>query len=190
MPKPAFIDENAKISAAALQIAGAKGWASVTLDAVAKAAKIAPAKIKQRFTAPQDLVPVIAAEIDREAFAAFGQVSGTPHDILFDLLMARFDVLQKNRQAILSMAATIRQDRALSCALARATLDGVYRVIAASRLKEPPRPVLALGIAAIYGWAFWAWQRDDSRDMAKTMAALDRALRLSGKALDLLKRRS
>lgn len=190
MPKSASTTDNATISATALSLASAKGWKSATLDAVAKRAKISAAILKTRFKAPHQLAPLIAEEIDRLAFARAEKPAGEPHDILFDLLMARFDILQKNRKAILSMADAARTDRALSCALMRATADGAYRLIEAANLKKPPRPILALGLIAAYGWAFNAWRKDTSADMAKTMAALDRALRLSGKAAELLTPRS
>ncbi len=181
--------DDTKISQAALRLAAAKGWSQVTLEAVAKTAKMPVAKLNARFKTPADLAPVIAEAVDREAFALAGKVPGTPQDVLFDLLMARFDVLQKNRKAILSMAEAARQDRRLSCALTRATVGGVYRLIDAAQLEAPPRPVLAAGLGAVYGWAFFVWSRDDSRDMAKTMAAVDRALRLCGKAVILLQKR-
>ncbi len=130
----------------------------------------------------------LAAEIDRIAFAQ--KFTGSPHDRLFDILMARFDVMQKHRTVIINMAKAARHDRALTLALGRATIDGTYRIIDTAKISNPPRPVLAAGITAIYGWAFFAWQRDTSRDMAKTMAALDRGLRLASKALELLKPRS
>jgi len=187
MPKTASTTDNAKISAAALRLASAKGWQSLTLDAVAKTAKIPLATLKKRFNAPSELAPIIAEEIDHMAFAHTGKPTGTPHDILFDLLMARFDILQKNRQAILSMAEAARTDRALSCALARAITDGAYRLIDAANLKTSSRLVLALGLMAVYSWAFYAWRKDKSPDMAKTMAALDRALRLANKVSEILK---
>jgi nucleoside-diphosphate-sugar epimerase len=186
MAKSASSSENAKISAAALRLA-ATGWEKVTLDAVARAAKIAPAALKKRFAAPADFIPVIAAEIDREAFKSAGK-TGAPHDILFDLLMARFDIMQKHRNAILNMQAFAYRDRMLARALACATWDGAYRVIDAAGLETPRRIVLAAGIAAVYGCAFIAWRGDHSRDMAKTMAALDRALRWAGKAAELMTR--
>ena len=180
--------DNSKISQTALRLAASKGWSQVTLEAVAKAAKIPIAGLKTRFRIPADLMPVIAEAIDREAFAAAGQISGTPQDMLFDLLMARFDVLQRNRKAILSMAEAARQDRRLSCALTRATVSGVYRLIDAAKLKTLPRPILAAGLGAMYGWVFFVWNRDNSRDMAKTMAAVDRGLRLCSKVVILLQK--
>jgi len=175
--------ENAEISAAALRCAALSGWEKVTLEMVAKAAKMPVAALKRKFAAPVELVPVIAEQIDREAFSAAGEMSGTAHDVLFDLLMARFDLMQKNRKAILSIGDAARRNRILARALICANLDGVYRVIDQAKLAAPPRPILAIGIAAIYGTAFFAWRKDESRDMAKTMAALDRALRWAEQAM-------
>ena len=189
MSKHAAPLDTLKISHAALRLASEKGWAQVTLESVAKAVKTPIAVLKAHFRSTADLAPVIAEVLDREAFAAQGKPAGTPHDILFDLLMARFDVLQKNRKAILSMAEAARQDRALSCALVRATLAGLYRVIDAAKLDAPPRPILAAGLSAVYGWAFFVWRKDDSRDLAKTMAAVDRGLQGSGKLLLFLQKR-
>jgi hypothetical protein len=158
------------------------------LDKIAKAVKMAPATLRQKYATTAALVPLIAFEIDRQAFAQ--KFTGAPHDILFDILMARFDIMQKHRPAITGMAKAARHDRTLACALGRATIDGTYCVIEIVKITHPPRPALAAGIIAIYSWAFLAWQHDSSRDMARTMAALDRGLRLASKALAILKPRS
>jgi len=190
MSKSNNTPNDAKIASAALHLAGTKGWAKVSLEGVAKATRVPLATLAKRFTNASALIPLIAAEIDRDAFKTVGKTAGTPHDILFDLLMARFDNLQKHRKAILSMSEVARHDRLLTCALARATLEGVYRVIAAARLSKPSRPVLAIGLSTIYGWAFLAWRRDQSRDLAPTMAALDRALRLATRILAFLEQKA
>ncbi|MDR3425786.1 MAG: hypothetical protein P4M13_12070 [Alphaproteobacteria bacterium] len=181
MTKNAHSSENVKICAAALRLAAAKGWEQATLDAIAKGAKLSLAKLKQRFVALPDIAALIVAEITREALAA-AKPAGSAHDVLFDLLMSRFEIMQKNRKAILSIADAARRDVKLSRALARASLQSAYALIDAAKIPAPPRPLLALGLSAVHGWAFLVWRRDDSRDMAKTMAALDRGLRLAGKA--------
>jgi AcrR family transcriptional regulator len=181
--------DNAKIASAALLLA-TRGWANVTLDAVARKTKIPLGTLKKRFVSSVNLVPVIAEEIDRTCFAITGKPTGAPHDVLFDLLMARFDLLQKHRLAILAMSEAARRDKKLACALGKATLDSIYRLIAAARLDAPPRPILAAGLVVIYGWTFCAWRGDKSRDMAKTMATLDRALRWAGKAAMVVTQRS
>lgn len=190
MPKTKHTTDNAKIAAAVLRLAATKGWTNVTVEAVAVEAKTPLAQLKQSFAAPADLVPLVVEEITRQALIASAKPAGQPHDILFDLLMARFDALQKNRKAILSITAAARHDRILSRALACAALAGISATVEAANIDTPPRPVLIAGLSAVYTWAFLAWRRDESRDMSKTMVALDKALRLAGKTLSLLKRRS
>jgi hypothetical protein len=190
MAKSSHAADNAKIAAAALRSATNLGWNKVTLESVAKGMKVPLATLKARFATTAHLVPVIAEEIDREAFASVGNPSGPPHDMLFDLLMARFDVMQRNRKAILSMAEAARYDGVLARSLACAGLSSLYRFIDRAKLNAPPRPALAAGLATIYGYAFWVWRQDYSRDMAKTMAAVDRALRYAEKAATLLKQRA
>jgi len=181
--------ENPRIVKAALRLA-AKGWAHVTIDAVAREAKIPATKLKQRFALPSDIAALIVAETSHEAVIAAGKPTGPAHDILFDLLMTRFDILQKIRSAILNISDAARRDCGLSRILAKAALNSAYAFADASKITAPPRHVLALGIAAIHGWAFIVWRKDESHDMAKTMAALDRALRLAGKTAEFLTRNS
>jgi AcrR family transcriptional regulator len=176
---------SARISSAALHLAAAEGWQTVTLGAVAKRAKMPLATVKKYAASRATLICLIAAELDRSAFAAVGKLQGGPRDVLFDLLMARFDAMQKHRKAILSMVESTN-GRERGCGLARATLEGAYRLVDAARLKKPMRPVLVSGVVAVYGWAFYAWRKDASRDMAKTMAAVDRGLRVAEKAIKLL----
>jgi AcrR family transcriptional regulator len=190
MPKATIQTENAKICAAVLRLVAAKGWKNVTLEAVAKAAKASSASFKKSFATKNDLIPVIIEEIDCKVLATAGNPSNKPHDVLFDLLMARFDHLQANRGAILSIADASRRDPALSRTLACTLWASAQRLAAATKITAPPLPILAAGLGAVHGWAFLAWRRDESRDMAKTMAALDRALKLAGKAVGLFKPRS
>ena len=181
--------QNAKLAAAALILAATKGWQYVTLDAVAKESKIPLTALKKRFSAPHDLIPVIVDEMTREAIATAGIPPGPPRDVFFDLLMARFDVLQKHRKAILSITESARQDHALACTLARAGFKSMAAIVDAAKLDTSPRLVLTMGLSAVYAWAFVAWSKDKTRDMSKTMAALDRALRLAEKATEFLKER-
>jgi AcrR family transcriptional regulator len=186
MPKTSSRLDPSKICTAVLRLAGKKGWSAVTLEAVAREAKLPRAALQKRFAASVDFIPLLVAETTKEAAKATKGVSGTPHDILFDLLMARFDVLQKNRAGVLAIAAQARSDKELATVLARAVIQGIAESAGAVGLSAP-HIIVAGGLSAIYAWAFWAWTRDDTRDMAKTMAALDKALRLAGSAAALIK---
>ncbi len=175
--------KDASIAKAALSIAAQKGWPAVTCDAIAKQAKIPAAAFRKRFSAPHDVVPVIVEELAREASVKTKKQAGSEQDVLFDLLMARFDIMQKHKKAVLSIADAALGDAVLAKAFIRATFESMNAAI------ETPffRPALAAGLGAVYAYAFFVWSRDETRDMAKTMAALDRGLRLVGKASEFLR---
>jgi hypothetical protein len=187
MPKAKPQTQNAKIAKGALRLAAKKDWSLVTLEAIAKEAKIPLPMLKKCFFAPHEIVPVIIREVTREALAKAGKTPGTPRDVLFDLLMARFDVMQKDRKAILSINNAMRYDPALSYVLVRTILESLGTMIDVTKLDMSLRSVLVAKLTAIYGWAFLAWSKDNTRDMSKTMAALDQALRLDEKTMKIFK---
>lgn len=173
MSKKNFQDENAKLAAAVLRLAAAKGWARVTPEAALR-----EAKVKRRTLTKKELAAVIVAQILRQALARACAFSGSPHDVLFDLMMARFDVLQENRKGVLAVASAARRDKELALSLARAVLKSMASMASAARQAGVgvPKPLLTAGLSALYGYAFWVWRRDESRDMAATMAAVDRII--------------
>jgi len=182
MPHQKKSVDRQQLSQVILRLIAQRGWNAVTIEAVAKAAKTPASTLKKEFPLPQNFAALLAEEIDREAFASVGKISGAVHDRFFDLLMARFDILQKNRQAVLKMAEAAQRDGMLFRALSCATLEGSYRLIDVAKMNGSSRPFLAAGLTVVYGWTFFVWRTDASRDMAKTMVALDRGLRLAGKA--------
>jgi ubiquinone biosynthesis protein COQ9 len=182
--------ENAKIANAALRLAAVKGWPKVTLEAVAKNTKIPLSKLKKRFPALREILPVIADENTRKTLAAVDKTSATPHDILFALMMSRFDVLQMNRKAVLSIAKAAQSDPDLLRFVVSAISEGLYTMALVAELDMLPKPLIAPALLGVYARVFWTWQKDETPDMSKTMAALDQALRLVERAINLVKRNS
>lgn len=167
-----------KIVDVILKLAGRKGWADVTVASVAKALRVAPASFKKRFVSPEAFVPLVMAEATRVSLAEVPSDGESAHDALFAILMARFDFLSAHKKAVLSIASAAREDRALLRAWTGACFEGMRQTLWAAGEKGQPLSVVAL--MGVYGWAFWAWRNDDTSDLSKTMAALDRALRWYG----------
>ncbi|MDD3370736.1 MAG: hypothetical protein PHE27_02800, partial [Alphaproteobacteria bacterium] len=155
---------NAKIAQAALKLAAKKGWPEVTLTAVAKEAKMPAAALKKICARPTDLIPLIGEEITRESIAKAGKVSACVHDALFDLLMARFDILQTFREGIVSIAEAAPHDKELARSLAHTVMKAMDATVdAACPGARMPLP-LSLGLSAVYGFAFVSWCRDKTPD--------------------------
>jgi ubiquinone biosynthesis protein COQ9 len=102
----------------------------------------------------------------------------TARDLLFDVLMARFDVLEENRAAWQSIVSSGKRDPSMGLARrARWARTGAWALeaagVSASGVAGAAR---AIGITRILRQCEAVWL-NDVPDMAKTMARLDQELR-------------
>lgn len=169
-----------RIIDSALALAAAQGWADLSLKMLARHAKCTLKELEKIFPDKAALLAGIFAWLDEEALKGAGvrDTGEPPRDALFDLLMDRFDVLNDHRAAFASILDSFRPDpqqafdslphlcRAMTATLAAAGLesDGVKGALR------------VLGLTVVYLDVLRVWKEDDSADMAKTMAALDRDL--------------
>jgi AcrR family transcriptional regulator len=163
----------------ALKLAAAKPWAAVTLADIAKSAKMPLDQIKNQVVNKNALLPLIIRALDAEAAKHKIDAAGTPHDRLFDALMAVFESMQPHRAGILSLAAAAQKDPALLRAIGGAEAERMRDVLDRAGLDHRGwrGAAAAAGLLTVYAFAFCRWRRDASHDLAPTMAALDRALR-------------
>jgi AcrR family transcriptional regulator len=173
-------DGTLKIAAAALTLIGKHGWDSVTVSQVARTAKVSAAQMKKKIQRKEDILPAIVRMVDKKMWAAVGTIDATmpPRDKLFEILMARIDVLQKHRAAIESITDAARADPSLMGFMMPAHANTMRNILRHTHPKMPI-PIQPIGIAVFlsaYGFVICTWRNDTSPDLAKTMAALDRIL--------------
>ena len=165
------------VVAAVFGQAGLVGWRSVTLVAAAREAGLDVARLRVRFPSKGAVLLRFGVMADQGALAA-APSAGTPREKLFDLVMARFDALQEHRAGVLSLMDALRTDPGLALMLWGATLRSMRWLLDAAGVPtEGPLGALRVhGMGAVWAYAVRAWEKDESADMASTMAALDRAL--------------
>jgi AcrR family transcriptional regulator len=191
---PRAEDIRARIVTAALREAAAVGWRGLALDAVARRADLALGAVIAAAPTKAHLVAHVAAHVDADMLGRVGFPDPTVsvRDRLFDVLMKRFDALQKHRDGVLALLAGLSRDPpAAAMALARLSRS-MAAVLAAAGVSSDGLIGCARvqALKAVHLAALRAWRTDDSADMAKTMAALDKALNLAERAASftLLKR--
>ena len=174
-------DPRDRILDASLACAARDGWAGTTLRSVAGEAGVSLADLHGHFRSRPALVAGLLDRADRRVLAddAPADTGESPRDRLFDVLMRRFDALQPHRDGVAAVAwDLIRDPLALACMAPRFMRSMDWMLEAAGISASGPCGRLrAKGLAAVYLQVFRVWARDDSADMAKTMAALDRALK-------------
>lgn len=165
---------------AALQLADELGWEHVTLQDIAQEAGCSLADLHEHFDDKTDILCAFGRMIDRKVLGAVGEVdeSLSARDRLFDILMERFDALNEYRDGVVSILSSFRMDpkqavismphlcRSMTWMMEAAGMDTNGFTGAAK----------VAGLTAVYLNALRSWVKDDSPDMGKTMAALDKDL--------------
>lgn len=99
---------------------------------------------------------------------------GPARDRLFDVMMARFDVLQGHRQGFSAILRHVTHDPRLWPRLAPVLGRSMATMLRLAGAGSDPLRVL--GLAAIYAATLRVWAHDASPDLSATMAELDRRL--------------
>ncbi len=169
------------VVAVALELAATQGWRDTTLADIAAAAKLPLAKIHAHFGSKTAIVSAFIEQIDAEVLAGEDPelADQPPRDRLFDVMMRRFDALKPHKAAVRAIVCdTLCNPQAAVCgglALARSMTWMLEAAgIGATGLRGVAR---VKGLAAIHLSVLRVWFDDDSEDMARTMAVLDRRLR-------------
>jgi AcrR family transcriptional regulator len=177
-PRSAEAADDAVIDAA-LALAARDGWRATSLAAIASEAGLGLAALYDRFPDKSAIVAGVMRRVDRAMLAASeGEAAeGSPRDRLFDVVMRRFDALQALRPGIAAMV-TSGADPFGAPALLGAWYRALAWMLEAAGIDASGwvGRVRIAGLAVVYARAFRVWLDDDSADLGKTMAALDRGL--------------
>jgi AcrR family transcriptional regulator len=172
-------DAEGRLIDAALRLAAGRGWRRTSLAAIAAEAGL---PLDQAYAACPSKYAILAAflrRIDRAALAGPAPESdASGRDRLFDILMRRFDALQPHRAAL---RAILRDSMGNPAALlgAPSLLCSMAWMLEAAGISTAGwRGAMRIqALAALYLWVLRDFLRDESADLARTMAALDRGLR-------------
>lgn len=170
-----------RIIDASLSLAAEKGWARVSLADIAETTGLSLADIRSRFPSREAILRGFVRRIDAEVLDRKDPDadSESVHDRLFDVLMRRFDALQAHREGVLAVTDGLARDPVATAVLLPEALRSMAWMLEAAGLDSHGLKgrLRAKGLAAIWVKTARVWMTDDTEDMAKTMAALDKTLR-------------
>ena len=168
-----------RIVEAALTLAARSGWRRVRLADIAAETGLTLAELRTHFPTKRAIISGFLQQTDEKVLAS-GPAEGTSaRDRLFEVLMRRFDALAPYRNAVGAIVGAHLCDPAQSlCQLPRLLCSMAWMLEAAGLSSAGIGGALrSKGLAVVYLAALRVWLTDDSNDLAKTMAALDRGLR-------------
>ena len=159
-------------------IAG-RGWRNLSLADIAAAAGLTPAQLYAVYPSKRAVLGAFERRINEQTLSGAVNAEESVRDRLFDVIMRRLDALAPHKPAIRALARDLPWDPVV-------TLCGGPRFLNAMRWMAEAAGVetggiggllRVKGLAAVYLCTLRAWLNDDSPDNAKTLAALDRALK-------------
>jgi ubiquinone biosynthesis protein COQ9 len=175
---------------ACLKIIERDGWKAFSFAKAAQESGIPLEVFHKHFLTPSDVMVHLFRKIDEKVLKTPGLLSEnlSPKDVLFEILMARFDAALPYKPVIKSFW----QDWILvpndAPAFACQGFSSMTWMLEAANLS--PRGLTGLlrvqGLLALYLLTLRTWLTDDSSDLGKTMAFLDNGLSKLEKMAGLL----
>jgi AcrR family transcriptional regulator len=163
-----------------------KGFAEVTLRDVAAAADLGLADLHRLYPDKVALAAAFMARIDTAVLAGTPRETDpeeTARDRLFDVMMRRYDALRPHREALRALRRAGTRDPLLALALGPALRRSMSAMLEAASLGSEglTGALRQNGLLAIHYAVSRTFDRDESLDLSKTMAALDNRLKMAEK---------
>jgi AcrR family transcriptional regulator len=169
-----------KIIAAFLNLLADKPIEQIGFAEIAEASGLSLAQLRSEFPSALAILAAHVKSVDRAVLSEdFGDVEDEPaRERLFDVLMRRIEILAPHREAVRSLMRSARRNPPLALALNGLAVRSQQWMLSAAGIgaSGPRGMIRAQGLAALFGGVLRTWIHDDDRGLARTMAALDRAL--------------
>ena len=163
---------------AALSLAARQGWRRTGLAEIAGEAGLPLAEAYAACPSKLALLAAFHRRIDRIALTGAGDAGEPSRDRLFDTLMRRFDALAPHRAALRAILRDSLSDPVALLGVPALLCSMAWMLEAAGLSAAGWRGRMRVNVlACLYFSMFRVFLDDDSTDLAKTMAALDRGLR-------------
>jgi AcrR family transcriptional regulator len=172
--------EREKIIAGFLALLAEKPIEQIGVADIAAEAGVSLAELRGEFAFPLAIYSAHVKSIDRSVLAAdlSDMAEEPPRERLFDVLMRRLEAMAPHREAVRSLLRSAMRNPPLALALNGFAVRSQQWMLAAAGINASgPRGVVrAQGLALLFGSVVREWTQDDDAGLARTMAALDRAL--------------
>lgn len=172
--------DQTKLAAAALEIAQKSGWDAVTPKVVARRAKVSARTAEKLLPDSWAALRLVLDALDAETLDAAETDGRAWRDDLFEILMARFEIMESHKRAFREIAPLVRENPAAVPRFAAPFGKSMQAML--SHAGAPATPIHVAGLGGLYLWLLREWEADDTPDLSKTMAAVDKGLSMFEKA--------
>jgi len=167
-----------------------KSWHSIKIDEVYEEINMDNKNLKNKFDDKRDLLRNINHYFDFKLQNITDSVDqSTRKDMIFEIIMMRFDILQTHRRAIIKIFEFFKKKPQELVFLLPSLIDSMISMAGLAKI-----PITGIkgnlkikGLLVIYFSSFLVWIKDNSVSLEKTMTSLDNHLDRAGKLLSIIK---
>jgi len=184
--KKSAVATDEMIIEAALSLAEEGHWDRLSLQEISDKASLSLPELQKHFASKAGILDAFTRQISQKVLGdlpAHPDEDDSPRDRLFETMMTRFEILQPYKGALKSILRNTRKQPAALLRHYPGLTQAMSQMLEASGIPSGGLIGIARikGLSVVYGKAFAIWLRDDSADMSKTMASLDKDLKLAEK---------
>jgi AcrR family transcriptional regulator len=169
-----------KVVEAFLGLLAEKSIEQIGFAEITTSADVSLADLRDMFGSKIAILGTYMKEIDRAvlAGASADMADEPPRERLFDVLMRRLDALAPHKAAVRSLTRSAMRNPGLAFALNGLAVRSQQWMLTAADIgaSGPKGMMRAQGLAMLFASVVRTWADDDEEGLARTMAALDRAL--------------
>ena len=166
-------------------------WESISVDKISKILKINKKKISNLIKDEQDLLKNINRYFDDQILESSKLLDrSTSKDMIFEILMMRFDLLNLHRKSIIRIFNVFIKKPKKFLFLLPSFIESMILMSSFSHIKTEGiiGNFKIKGLLIIYFSTFLIWIKDESNSLDKTMTALDNYLIRAENFLSILQR--
>jgi len=169
-----------KIIAAFMALLAEQRIEEIGFGDIAARAGVSLGVLRGEFGSTLAIVAAHSKAIDRQVLAGADadMADEPPRERLFDVLMRRLEVMAPHREAMRSLMKSVSRNPPLAFALNGLAVRSQTWMLAAAGIDSAgPRGLIrAQGLAMMFASVLRTWVDDEDEGLARTLAALDRAL--------------
>ncbi len=166
-----------------LKLLNKKSWNKITYNEVIKGFSNSSIKIKNK----NDLLKKVNSYVDYTLKIKMKNLEkSTQKDMIFEVIMARFDILQKYRKSFINIYNFFKSNPHNSLLISKAFLESMILIsnLADLKIKGIRGRIMIKGLFVIYICTFLIWKQDNTKELEKTMTYLDKYLEYAEKLMN------
>ena len=178
-----------KLAETTLLILNKKSWNSIKLDEIYKKSKVNKKNLPRKIASKKDLLSNINRYFDLRLTGTSVIVDQSSHkDMIFEVMMIRFDILQNYRKSIIRVFDAFKRKPQELLFLLPSFIESM--VVITSMAKVPISGIKGnlkiKGLLVIYFLSFLVWTKDNCKSLEKTMNSLDNYQNRASSLLSIL----